>query len=105
MLGQIAKSIFNGVSLHYGTGSQDVFRRSTRLAFGSSVEVVDGQGKLVDIAYAGKEETFTEVKKGAPTGSVGDGDMTSGVTLKIRHLMTNEDIEKTEIEKTKFLAN
>ena len=104
-----ARAAFSGVTLHYGTGSADVYRKSERHAFGSSVDVVDGQGKLIDIIYAGKEITITELASangggGGNSGNIGDGSLEAGIITKRRRILSNEDMEKIETEKTKFLA-
>lgn len=103
-----AKAVFSGVTLHYGTGSADVYRKSERHAFGSSVDVVDGQGKLIDIIYAGKEITITELASanggGGNSANLGEGSLETGIITKRRRILSNEDMEKIETEKTKFLA-
>ena len=92
----------NGV----GSAGLGKISKSTQKRYSSEVEVVGGDGEIVDKIYSGAEETIvtTEYVSTAtlPTTPLGDGSITTGVLTRVSLQMSNEDMAKVEKEMLKI---
>jgi hypothetical protein len=95
---------FGNTSLMFGTGNANILSRSIQKKFSSEVEVVDGNGVIVDIIYSGAEQTETTTEVGDNIANVGTGDINTGIITRSSVKYSNEDVIKTETEKISFSA-
>lgn len=86
-------------------GMSGVIAKSTQRKYTSEVEMVGGDGELVDVVYTGPEETTTETKYDTNFnhGLLGSGSYASGIVTRTSINFTNEDMAKVEVEKIKKL--
>ena len=92
----------HGTNLMFGTGNANILSKSIQKKFSSEVEVVDGNGVIIDIIYSGAEQTETTTEVGDALANVGTGDMSSGIITRSSVKYSNEDVVKMETEKIKF---
>lgn len=87
-------------------GLNGVISRTIQSSFQSEVEVVGGDGELVDKIYSGPEQTVTETKYGNTFGhtTLGAGTYADGITIKSSIQYSNEDATKIVEEKLKKLS-
>lgn len=101
-----------GKSLVFGpTGGgpgqkQGVISQTTQRRYSSENEVVGGDGEVFDIVYSGEEDSVTETKVGGSTtlntNDIGTGSGTTGVVIRRKIDLSNEDMVRVEEEKLKF---
>jgi hypothetical protein len=87
-------------------GLSGVISKSTQNSFQSEVELVGGDGELVDVLYSGSESTVTETKYGTTFehGTIGTGTYTGdGIIAKVSVQYSNEDASKVVTERLKKL--
>ena len=84
-------------------GLTGIISKSTQRKFSSEVEIVGGDGELVDVVYTGGEETVTETKYATAFNhsALGAGTYATGITTRVSMQYTNEDMSKEEVEKIK----
>jgi hypothetical protein len=87
-------------------GLAGIISKSTQNSFQSEVELVGGDGELVDVLYSGAESTVTETKYGTTFehAAIGAGDYSSGITTKVSIQYSNEDATKVVTEKLKKIT-
>jgi hypothetical protein len=87
-------------------GLSGVISTTIQSSFQSEVEVVGGDGELVDKVYSGPEQTVTETKYGNTFGhtTIGAGTYENGITIKSSIQYSNEDATKIVEEKLKKLS-
>jgi hypothetical protein len=92
----------NGV----GPAGLGVISKSTQRRYGSEVEIVGGDGEIVEKVYSGAEDTEVTTEyvnsTNMPTDALGTGDIRTGVLTRVSLQMTNEDMAKVEKEKLKI---
>lgn len=67
--------------------------------FSSEVEVVGGDGELLDVIYTGGETSTTNTEIGP---SIGELDAASIATIRTRVDFSNEDVARTQTETLNF---
>jgi hypothetical protein len=80
--------------------------KSTQKRYGSEVEVMGGDGEIVDKIYSGAEETIVTTEyvstPNLPADQLGVGTITAGVLTRVSLQMSNEDMAKVEKELLKI---
>ena len=83
-----------------------VISKSTQRRYGSEVEIMGGDGEIVDKVYSGAEDTVvtTEYVNSTqmPTDQLGSGDIRTGVLTRVSLQLSNEDMAKVEKEMLKI---
>ncbi len=81
-------------------GVTGIISTSTRKSFNSEVELVGGDGELIDVLYSGAENTITETKYGDTfVHAIGGGTYDTGITVKQSIQYSNEDATRVTVEK------
>jgi hypothetical protein len=92
----------NGV----GAAGLGKISKSTQKRYGSEVEIIGGDGEIVDKVYSGAEETIVTTEyvnsTNIPTTALGDGSISTGVLTRMSLQMSNEDLAKLEKEMLKI---
>lgn len=88
------------------SGISGVIATSKQRKYSSEVEVVGGDGELVDVVYSGPEETIVETKYESTFNhtDIGSGSYDQGIIIRRSIQYSNEDMAKTETEKIKKLS-
>lgn len=89
-----------GTQLDYLQPQGDVISRTITKRYSSEVEVVGGDGELVDVIYSGAETTETDTRIGNDFDSMGAQGSTA--TIRSRVEVSNEDVARTTTEKLTF---
>lgn len=86
----------------FGTGSPGTLEKRIQRSYSSSVELVDGEGNLIDIIYSGSLTRETIVTQSGGGGGAGGGGAPGGnsATTRQTDIFSNEDVQKQEIETT-----
>jgi hypothetical protein len=87
-------------------GLTGIISKSTQNSFQSEVELVGGDGELIDVLYSGAESTVTETKYGTTFDhtTIGAGTYDTGITTKVSIQYSNEDATKVVTEKLQKLT-
>jgi hypothetical protein len=92
----------NGV----GAAGMGIISKSTQRKYGSEIEIVGGDGELVDKVYSGAEDTVVTTEyvssTAMPTDALGTGSLTAGVLTRVSLQLSNEDMAKVEKEMLKI---
>lgn len=85
------------------SGLGGVIATSKQRKYSSEVEVIGGDGELVDVVYSGAEETLVETSysNSFNHGQIGSGSYASGIITRTSIQYSNEDMSKVETEKVK----
>jgi hypothetical protein len=90
----------------FGTTDSAKAQVSVDSSYTTQIEIVDGQGELIDIVYGGQEDKITATEFTGVTGSsslsgLGGSYSAGGATgyiTKVNFSQSNEDVAKTTIE-------
>jgi len=89
-----------------GAAGMGIISKSTQRKYGSEIEIVGGDGEIVDKVYSGAEDTIVTTEyvssTAMPTDVLGDGDLTAGVLTRVSLQLSNEDMAKVEKETLKI---
>ena len=92
----------NGV----GAAGLGIISKSTQRKYGSEIEIVGGDGELVDKVYSGAEDTVVTTEyvssTAMPTDALGTGSLAAGVLTRVSLQLSNEDMAKVEKEMLKI---
>jgi len=85
------------------SGLGGVIATSTQRKYSSEVEVIGGDGELVDVVYSGPEETIVETSYSSTFNhsQIGGGSYAAGIITRTSIQYSNEDMSKVETEKVK----
>jgi len=88
------------------TAGLGIISKSTQRKYGSEVEIVGGDGEIVDKVYSGAEDTIVTTEyvdtTAMPTEVLGAGSIEDGVLTRVSLQMSNEDMAKVEKELLKI---
>ena len=92
----------NGV----GAPGMGIISKSTQRKYGSEIEIVGGDGELVDKVYSGAEDTVVTTEyvssTAMPADELGSGSLAAGVLTRVSLQLSNEDMAKVEKETLKI---
>lgn len=77
----------------------DAVQKTISKKYASEVEVVGGDGELLDVIYSGAETTTSSTTIGSEIGSLSAG---SDTTSRVRVEYSNEDVARTTTEVINF---